>query len=143
MNSLSSLFTSRKTIRVFLGIIIVIGGLYFMWPTFNTADAKMKAFVGAIVTIGGLLGVDVLGIAHEDAATKAGPQTQTNVNSDVTNQPIASAPSTPSVPPPPPPPPPFTPEQTEALKQIMAAAIAPYIRKPAPPVPQPITNTGV
>lgn len=134
MNSVTSLFTSRKTIRVMLGTIAILGALWITWPSLTTSETKVAAFVGSMASIGWLFGVDIRGIATEDAATKSGPSNQVNVQSDVRNPPGTQS-QTPATAPTPPTPDP-KPEPTERqllyaiLRQMQAQTKQP---QPAPP----------
>jgi hypothetical protein len=94
MNSLSSLFTSRKTMRVILGIIVIVGSLWIVWPSLGTPDARMKAFLAAMGAIAALLGIDIHGIALEDSAAKSAPSSQVNVGSKVDNTAMPATPAT-------------------------------------------------
>jgi hypothetical protein len=93
MNPLASLFQSRKTVRAILGSVVVLITLWATWATFNTPEARAAALIGAIVSVAGLFGIDIRGIAVEDAALKSAPTQQVNVGSDVRNPP--PPPSTP------------------------------------------------
>jgi hypothetical protein len=92
VNPLASLFQSRKTNRAVLGSVIVLITLWSTWATFNTPEARAAALIGAIVSVAGLFGIDIRGIATEDAALKSAPQQQVNVGSEVSNPPAAPAP---------------------------------------------------
>lgn len=93
MNALASLFQSRKTVRAMLGSVVVLIALWSAWGTFNTPEARSAALIGALVSVAGLFGIDIRGIAVEDAAVKSAPQQQVNVGSDVSNQPAPPAPT--------------------------------------------------
>jgi hypothetical protein len=99
MNAITSIFTSRKTLQVFFGVAATLTTLYFTWPALTTPNAKMAAVLGAEAAIAALFGVNIHGIAMEDAAEKSQPTTQTNVNSDVTNAAPTAAPVAPATPP--------------------------------------------
>jgi hypothetical protein len=88
-NALASLFQSRKTVRAMLGTVVVLIALWSTWGTFNTPEARSAALIGALVSVAGLFGIDIRGIALEDAALKSAPTQQVNVGSDVQNPPAA------------------------------------------------------
>lgn len=137
MNSVTSLFTSRKSIRVLLGSAGIVGGLLMMWPTFTTPETRVAAFIGALTSIGYLFGVDIRAIAAEDVATKSGPVTQTNVNSEVRNTPVVPPPVVE-------PPAPVAPE-VPTMPEIVAATLMELRRlqiiKPALPPTRPVQTT--
>jgi hypothetical protein len=91
--TLASLFASRKTNRALLGSAVVLVSLWATWGTFNTPEARAAALIGAIVSVAGLFGIDIRGIAVEDAATKSAPTQQVNVGSDVSNPPAPAPPA--------------------------------------------------
>jgi hypothetical protein len=95
MNSLLTLITSRKTQRVILGITIQLVTLYFTLPTLTTPEAKMGAIIAAITGIGLLLGIDIHGIAKEDAAKSLAGQEPSG------DPPTVTAPAPPALPAPP------------------------------------------
>lgn len=112
MRSITSLFTSRKSVRAILGSVAIMGGLWLTWSTFTTPEARAAAFVGAIVGIGYLFGVDIRAIGDEDIARNAAPQTQINQGSTVSN--VA-------------PPPPEPPEPTPAPVPVAPKPPAPTL----------------
>ena len=127
MNAFLSLFQSRKTIRVFLGTLLIFGSLWIMWPTFTTPREKQFAYAGAMFAVAGLLGIDIHGIATEDAATKSG-NPQVNVNSAVDNTVKPSDPAPTPVPAivaaPKPMTPSFTPDQLPMLASALLNELA-------------------
>lgn len=127
MNAFLSLFQSRKTMRVFFGSIVILGGLYFRWSSFTTPEAKNLAFGTAVALIAGLFGIDIHGIATEDAATKSG-NPQVNVNSAVDNTTKPSDPAPTLVPAtvatPKPMTPSFTPDQLPMLASALLNELA-------------------
>jgi hypothetical protein len=135
MNSVTSLFTSRKTIRVILGTIAILGSLWLTWPSLVTPETKVAAFVGAVASIGWLFGVDIKGIATEDAAVKSGPASQVNVQSDVKNP----APVVAAVAPAPEPKPEPTEKQllVAIYRHLQAQAKPPTAPAPTPPPTDP------
>jgi hypothetical protein len=58
----------------------------------------MYAVITALGSIAGLFGVDIHGIAKEDAAAKSSPTNQVNVGSEVKNPPPAAPVSEPAKP---------------------------------------------
>jgi hypothetical protein len=113
--------------RAFFGTVLIVGGLWIVWPSLGTPDAKMKAFASAVIGVAALFGVDIHGIAKEDAAEKA---------SDVKNQPV---PTSETVVPSPPAAQPFTPAQMAAMQQVFSAMLAPHLkaRVQQPPIDHP------
>lgn len=126
MNAFLSLFQSRKTMRVFLGAFVIFGSLWIMWPTLTTPMQKQVAYTGALATFAGLLGIDIHGIATEDAATKSG-NPQVNVGSTVDNTTKPADPLPVTVQPPAAPKPaamPLTADQLPALAVAMLNELA-------------------
>jgi hypothetical protein len=105
--SLTTLFTSRKSLRALIGTIAIAGGLWLMWSTYTTPETRAAAFIGAVYGVQKLWAADIDGIATEDAAKSTPPTSQVNVQSDVKNP----APATPAPPVPEPAKPKYTPEQ--------------------------------
>ena len=106
------LLQSRKA-QVALGAILTIF-LSRLLPRWGFTADDLNVISASIAAVAG---VWIAGISHEDAASKAGPQNQTNVNSDVRNQPvIASATTTAPAPQPSP-----------------APVTTPLVTSPAPP----------
>lgn len=117
---------SRKA-KVALGSILSIVLARFL-KHFGFTESDINVITGGIVALSGIW---MASIAHEDGKLKAGPQNQTNVNSDVRNSappptdgPLVTTPA-------PPPPTPqkmvvtFNPTQMEAIADLVVAKSKP------------------
>jgi hypothetical protein len=117
--SVTTLFTSRKSLRALIGTIAIAGGLWLMWSTYTTPETRAAAFIGAVYGVQKLWAADIDGIATEDAARTASPASQVNVGSTVDN--TAPAPTPAPVEPTPPPKPVAVAKPSGA--EILAAAL--------------------
>lgn len=121
--------------RAFFGTVLIVGGLWIVWPSLGTPDAKMKAFSAAVVGVAALFGVDIHGIAKEDAAEKSSPNVQVNTDSTVSNQKPTT--TTPAATPPQPPPAPRMVSLSPTAINLIATAVAEKVK------PKSEENTGV
>lgn len=96
MRALTSLVTSRKSLRALIGTVAIGGGLWLMWSTYTTPETRAAAFIGAVYGVQKLWSADIDGIATEDAARTATPASQVNVGGTVTNTPAAPTPTEPT-----------------------------------------------